>query len=91
MKDVERECLAVAVAERITLPGDTWASIVEIARTMPTQMSSTARDVMRGHPSEIDHLNGYIVQRAALHGMRVPANRALHALVKALESRVNPS
>ena len=86
MRDIQRECLAVAAADGITLPGDTWVAIENIARTMPTQLSSTARDVMRGHPSEIDHINGYVLRRAALHGLPVPANRLLHTLVRALET-----
>ena len=83
MRDVERECLAVAAAEGVTLPVDTWPAIEAISRTMATQISSTARDLMQGKPTEIDHLNGYIVRRAAVHGLSVPANRLLHTLVRA--------
>lgn len=86
LRDVERECRAVAAADGVQIPGDTWAALERIAQTMPTQISSTARDVMRGKPSEIDHLNGYVLHRAAAHGLAVPANRLLHTLVRALES-----
>ena len=86
MRDVLDECLRVAKADGVQLPGDPWAALQGIARTMPTQLSSTARDVMRGHPSEIDHINGYVLRRAAAHGVHTPANRLLHTLVKALES-----
>lgn len=86
MRDIERECLAVAQADGVTVSGDTWTAIERIAETMTTQISSTARDVMRGHPSEIDHLNGYVMRRAAAHAMPVPANRLLHTLVTIAES-----
>jgi 2-dehydropantoate 2-reductase len=86
MRDVERECLAVASADGVTVVGNTWAGIEGIARTMPTQLSSTARDVLRGHRSEIDHINGYVLRRAAVHGLPVPTNRLLHTLVRALET-----
>jgi 2-dehydropantoate 2-reductase len=58
-----------------------------LASSMPGQFSSTAQDLARGKPTEIDHLNGYVVRRGEALGVPVPANRALHALVKLLESK----
>jgi len=85
--DAVAECLAVAAALRVTIPGDVWASVERIAATMPGQVSSTCQDLRRGKPTEIDHLNGYIVRQAERLGIAVPLNRALHALVKALEAK----
>ena len=36
-----------------------------IAAAMPAQLSSTAQDMARGKPSEIDHLNGFVARRGA--------------------------
>ena len=85
--DAVAECLAVAAALGVTIPGDVWASVERIATTMPGQVSSTCQDLRRGKPSEIDHLNGYVVRQAERLGIAVPLNRALHALVKALEAK----
>jgi 2-dehydropantoate 2-reductase len=52
---------------------------------MPTQFSSTSQDLARGKATEIDYLNGYIVQRGNDIGVPTPANRVLHTLVKLLE------
>jgi 2-dehydropantoate 2-reductase len=49
---------------------------------MPQAMSSTAQDVARGRPTEIDHLNGYVVRECEARGLPVPVNRTLWALVK---------
>jgi 2-dehydropantoate 2-reductase len=87
MRDVVAECLAVARADGVAVPGDTWAAVEGIARTMPGQYSSTAQDVARGKPSEIDHLNGYVLRRGAALGLPTPANRLLHTLVKLVEGR----
>ena len=87
MRDAVRECLAVAEAEGVSVPGDTWDAVQRIGRTMPTQFSSTAQDLARGKRSEIDHLNGYVVRRGAVHGITTPVNRVLHSLVKLLEGR----
>jgi 2-dehydropantoate 2-reductase len=54
---------------------------------MPAQFSSTAQDLARGKPTEIDHLNGYVARRGAAHGIPTPVNQALHALVKLAESK----
>ena len=58
-----------------------------IASTMTTQRSSTAQDLARGKKTEIDFLNGYIVKLAKRHGVEVPNNESVHALVKMLEYR----
>jgi 2-dehydropantoate 2-reductase len=86
MRDVVAECRAVAAADGVTLPGDVDAAVRRIAETMPTQYSSTAQDLMRGKPSEIDHLNGYVVQRGDALGVPTPANRVLWAVVKLVEN-----
>ncbi|MDB5967223.1 MAG: ketopantoate reductase [Polaromonas sp.] len=87
MRDVVAECLAVAAAEGVTVPGDVDAAIRGIAETMPRQFSSTAQDLARGKPSEIDHLNGLVVRRGAAWGIATPANRVLWALVRLIETK----
>lgn len=87
MRSVVDECLAVAAADGVDVPGDVWAGVQRLAPTMPAQRSSTAQDLARGKRSEIDHLNGHVVRRGDVLGVPVPANRLLHALVKLIESR----
>jgi 2-dehydropantoate 2-reductase len=85
MRDVVDECLAVARADGVVPADEAWAAVERIAQTMPTQFSSTAQDLMRGKPSEIDHLNGYVMRRGAALGVATPVNRVLHTLVKLLD------
>jgi 2-dehydropantoate 2-reductase len=87
MRDVMDECLTVARAAGVAVPGDTWEAVLRIARTMPTQYSSTAQDLARGKPSEIDHLNGFVLRQGEALGVATPVNRVLHALVKLIESK----
>jgi len=86
MRDVVAECLAVARADGVDVPGDIDAAVRRIAQTMPAQYSSTAQDLARGKRSEIDHLNGLVVRRGEALGVPTPANRVLHTVVKLLES-----
>ena len=87
MHDVVEECLAVARAEGVQVPGDPYEAVATLAAAMPGQYSSTAQDLARGRPSEIDHLNGLVVRRGAALGVATPVNRALHTLVRLVEAQ----
>lgn len=80
--DIIDECLAVARADAIALPDNLRAAVHGLPQTMPGQLSSTAQDLARGKLTEIDHLNGYVVQRARAHGMAAPVNNTLLVLVR---------
>lgn len=83
---VVREVVAVAQAEGQALEVDAgMAAVDRIAASMPGQLSSTAQDMARGKPSEIDHLNGYVARRGAELGLATPVNQTLWALVKLAE------
>ena len=47
---------------------------------------STLQSLERGRPTEIDYLNGYICDRAAEHGLTVPVNQAVVAMIKEIEA-----
>jgi len=85
MRDVVAECVAVAQAAGQG-SGSKTPAVERIAATMPGQFSSTAQDLMRGKPSEIDHLNGFVVAQGERLGVATPANRVLHTVVKLLEA-----
>ncbi len=87
MRDLVGECLAVADADGVNIPGDAWSAVQGIARSMPAQLSSTAQDLARHKPSEIDHLNGYVLRKGEALGIPTPVNRAMHTLVKLLEAK----
>ena len=87
VRDVIDECVAVARAEGVSLPGDVHAAGAKLIATIPSQYSSTAQDIARGKPTEIDYLNGHIVKRGEALGIATPANRVLWALVKLLEKK----
>ena len=90
MQDVVDEVLAVARAAGVVLPGvddreSGMAAAMKIAMQMEDAFSSTAQDLNRGRPTEIDALNGYIVRQGAALAVPVPINGALFTLVKLAE------
>ena len=90
MRDVTDECLAVARAARIEVQGDMHEAVRGIARSMPGQLSSTAQDLARRKPTEIEHLNGFVVRQGEALGVPTPVNRTLLALVRLLEKTPAP-
>jgi 2-dehydropantoate 2-reductase len=84
---VVREVVALAQADGVDLKLEPSLRAVEsIAVAMPGQLSSTAQDVARRKPSEIDHLNGFVARRGRELGIPTPVNQTLHALVKLVEA-----
>jgi 2-dehydropantoate 2-reductase len=82
-----RETVAVARASGIALDNDEMlAAVWRTADALPTQYSSTAQDIVRGRPTEIDMLNGYVAERGDALGLATPVNRTLHALVRLREA-----
>jgi 2-dehydropantoate 2-reductase len=79
------EAVTVARACGISMPDDLLQDILKIPARMPNQTSSTAQDLARGKPSEIDFLNGYIVRKGAELGIATPTNHALQVIVKLAE------
>lgn len=87
MREVVQEVVAVAHADGQPLDLEACLQAMDkLAPAMPAQYSSTAQDLARGKPSEIDHLNGFVARRGAELGVPVPVNRTLHALVKLAEA-----
>ena len=91
MRQVVAEAGAVAKGCGVDLGDDLEARVFQVAQLMPGQRSSTAQDVARRRPTEIDHLNGHIVREGERLGIPTPVNRTLHALVRQIEaSYANP-
>jgi 2-dehydropantoate 2-reductase len=86
MSDAVREIVALAQAKgvRIAMP-DPVEAVLRFGDAMPTTISSTAQDLLRGRPTEIDYLNGYVVRECDALGLPAPVNRTLYALVKLKE------
>lgn len=87
MTDIVDECLAVARASGVRVDDGILAKVLGLAPTMPDQLSSTAQDLARGKPTEIEHLNGYIVRAGERLGIATPANRLLTVVVRLMEAR----
>jgi 2-dehydropantoate 2-reductase len=80
------ECVAVAVTQGVTFDGDFMREINE--RFAPSRnIASMQQDLLRGRPTEIDYMNGAVATLGAEHGVPCPVNRALTAIIKAMEAQ----
>ncbi|MCF8034357.1 MAG: 2-dehydropantoate 2-reductase [Desulfarculaceae bacterium] len=75
------EVKAVAMAEGVELE-ITVAKFNSLLKS--SNIPSLRTDVERGRPTEIDFLNGAIVELAAKHGIPAPANQLVTSLIKTM-------
>ena len=78
------ECLAVARSEGVDFSGDFLRTIAEVFGASRT-VASMRQDLLRGRPTEIEHMNGAVAALGRRAGIDCPANAALTALIKAMD------
>lgn len=61
-----------------------------IGRKYGRLKSSSLQSLERGRPTEIDFLNGYVVEQARQAGIEVPLNTTLVRLIKEIEAGTRP-
>lgn len=86
-REAARECARVARAEGVTLSNrDALAALSRVVETTAENRSSMRQDVEAVRRTEVDAVNGYVLDRARAHDLDVPANRHLATLLRLWES-----
>jgi len=84
MQKAAEETARVAEANGVKLPyPDPVEQVEGVARRTASNSSSMLQDIRRGAPTEVDAINGAVVQVADRLGVPVPVNRTLWNLVRA--------
>ena len=78
------ECLAVARTHGVEFDVDFMTNITEVFSASRT-IASMRQDLMRGRPTEIDHMNGAVADLGRRAGIDCPVNAALTAVIKAMD------
>lgn len=85
------EVVAVARAEGADLPDDLGDRIVDgLARSVADHLPSIVVDRLAGRPTEWEARNEVVVRVARRHGIAVPCNEMLTALIRAGEPPASP-
>jgi 2-dehydropantoate 2-reductase len=85
-EEAVKEALKVAGAKGFPLGDDMVEKVFAVARATAVNRSSMGQDVDRHAPTEIDAINGAIVDYGNEFGIPVPVNRALTQLIRTLEA-----
>ena len=80
-----KEGIAVARANEFTLGPDFYPYCIGYIRSAGHHKPSMLQDVEAGRRTEIDYINGKIVEYGVQAGMATPYNTVVRGLVKALE------
>jgi 2-dehydropantoate 2-reductase len=83
-QELFNECSAVAEAEGVDL-GDFQLERLEKGFRKSLNYSSMVQDIRQHRSTEIDFLNGKIIELAEKHGLDVPFNRKVVKLIKEME------
>ena len=85
MVQLAQEAASVAHACGVELPfSDPKLAVESVARQTADNTSSMLQDILRGDPTEVDAINGAIIQKGASKMISTPVNRVICSLVKAL-------
>ena len=82
-----KEGVAVARANEFTLGPDFYPICVDYIKDAGHHKPSMLQDIEAGRRTEVDFINGKIIEYGARAGLATPYNTTLRALVKALEPK----
>lgn len=78
------ECLAVARHDGVVFDADFTRMLNETYRPS-RNLSSMHQDITKGRQTEIDYMNGAVVELGRRYGVACPVNESLIAIIKTLE------
>ncbi|SFU28685.1 2-dehydropantoate 2-reductase [Pustulibacterium marinum] len=79
LKNTALEIKAIANAKGINLTDDDMGALFNFIDKQPYEATaSTQRDIMAGHPSELENFNGYIVKEGKRLGIPTPVNEFIY-------------
>jgi len=86
MADLVKEALIVVKKKGIQLIyDDPLAQVYEVARKTASNSSSMLQDFQKNRPTEIDFINGAVVNEAQKLGISVPVNETVTRIVRTLD------
>ncbi|MBD2861798.1 ketopantoate reductase family protein [Paenibacillus oceani] len=85
MRDLLEEGLAAANASGIRTREDVWEQLLDVCAKTAGNHSSMLQDVSEGRITEIDWINGAMLEAGARHGVPMPHHESVYRLIKAAE------
>lgn len=85
LKQLCEEVIAIYTVRNIPFEGNAYDIVAGVCRSTASNMSSMLKDVLQGVPTEIDYINGRLVEMAKLSGVPVPGHEVIWRLVRGLQ------
>jgi len=85
VEELLREGIQVAEAAGVTFDEGFFEHCLQYLKKAGYHKTSMHQDIERGAPTEIDWINGQVVEQGRIHGVKTPYNFTITALVKGLE------
>lgn len=86
MRVLFTEAATVASKAGVKLDDDLWDRLMDVCRRTARNRSSMLQDLAAGKKSEIDWINGSLIQTAERLGMAVPGHQAVFDAVRGIEN-----
>jgi 2-dehydropantoate 2-reductase len=85
MKQLFNETIAIAEREGYKFDEKLWQEIESVCRSTSQNRSSMLQDLHANQPTEIEYINGYVIQRGKQHGLPTPTHDLIVELIQAKE------
>ncbi|MBX3301793.1 MAG: 2-dehydropantoate 2-reductase [Nitrospira sp.] len=87
IRQIVGEVAAVSATLKVPLPLDMPERVVKATQEIRDIHTSMYDDWKAGRPTEIDYLNGFVVERGRKLGIPTPVNEALTAMIKTITEK----
>ena len=87
IRQIVGECVAISAALKVPLPLDMPERVVKASQEIRDIHTSMYDDWKTGRRTEIDSLNGFIVEQGRKLGIPTPVNEALTAMIKTITEK----
>jgi 2-dehydropantoate 2-reductase len=87
IRQIVGECAAVSAALKVPLPLDMPERVIKASQEIRDIHTSMYDDWKAGRRTEIDYLNGFIVEQGRRLGIPTPVNEALTAMIKTITEK----
>ena len=85
MKEVYEEAVQIALLCDVNIRKDHWETVLQVCRNTAENDSSMLQDIKNGRKTEIEAINGYLLDLAKMHEIILPANQEVYNQIKRME------
>jgi 2-dehydropantoate 2-reductase len=88
IKSIIHEAVLVANKEGLNYnEEEMYENVMKIIQDSAENQSSMLQDILKGRKTEIDYLNGAVVELGKKYGIKCPVNETLIRIVKGMEKQ----